>query len=334
MPFALPLGPGAVQSVLQNRELVGVVAYIVDQPGKKNGADFSATDRDGTGNRSSPLLTGETGNQVLPLIHRFGKTGKARAISQKVGAHRQDYVNRVFRFGGFQQQIHERNRCLLGSMRLARGCGSLRRFVTEKLLELIDDQQQILLITELGLLEKVDQAEVAHSQSGLDHVLQCLPADVETAKHHSRLGQGSRQGLNRISAGPELSHPPCRASAGHPAPAQSRPQAAVHQRGLSAARGPNYRQKALDRQLVDHHVNLALPAKEKVFLIFAKRPQAGEGIGKTDAGGGAHAVAPLPSSPLINLSISVSEKPCNPLIRFGSSSSISSRFDSVVGSAR
>ena len=125
LPFALPLRPSAVQGVLKNRKLVGIVAHIVDQPREKSRVDFAAAHSDGSADRSSPLFARETRNQKLSLIHRLGKAGKARAIAEEVGAHGQDHEDGVIRFGGLQQQIHECNGRFMNLARLLSEDGGL-----------------------------------------------------------------------------------------------------------------------------------------------------------------------------------------------------------------
>ena len=67
----------------------------------------------------------------------------------------------------------------------------------------------------------------------------------------------------------------------HQALAERRAQPAIDERGFAAARSADDGQKARGRKLVDHGVDLVLPAEEQVLLVLPERPQARKGIVRT-----------------------------------------------------
>src|SRR5262245_10032872 len=82
------------------------------------------------------------------------------------------------------------------------------------------------------------------------------------------------------------------ASPGHQALAKGRPQPAIDERGFPAARCADDGQKARVGQLIDHGIDLVLPAEKQVVLIFPEGPKAGEGVGLRALHYGAHDLAP------------------------------------------
>src|SRR6516162_10994455 len=155
------------------------------------------------------------------------------------------------------------------------------------------------------------------------------------AKQPAILRQGARHRPDRITAGTELRHAPCGAGPGHQALAEGRPQPAVDQRGLAAAGSADDGQKARVGQLVDHGIDLVLPAEEQMLLILSEGPQARKGIRpRAGGGGGAHGAVPVSVTSCRNLAIAASAKPSSPSIRPGSSMSIKSSLSAVLGSAR
>src|ERR1019366_2797696 len=142
--FSLPLGPGAVQSVLQDGELIGIVSNVIDQPGQQLRTDFSARNRDWTCDCRPSLVSRHARDQVLPTVDRFGQPEKLGAVSQKVRPHGQNDVDRKVGADRLKQKVDEGNRSLEGPVwpRLSR----LQILKAEQLLELIDDHLPRLLL--------------------------------------------------------------------------------------------------------------------------------------------------------------------------------------------
>src|SRR5262249_27210794 len=104
----LPLVPGAHQRVLQNRQLVRVVAYVVEQPVDQTRGDFGSADGYGAGDGSAALFARHSRDQVLAFVDGFGQVLELSAIAQVIRTHRQRDVNvQLALGGGFQQQFDE-----------------------------------------------------------------------------------------------------------------------------------------------------------------------------------------------------------------------------------
>src|SRR5262249_2045498 len=101
-----------------------------------------------------------------------------------------------------------------------------------------------------------------------------------------------------------------------------------------AARCANDGQKARLGQLVDHGIDLVLPAEKQVLLVLPEGPQARKGIDLRAGHGGAHEVASAVVPACMDLAIAASATPPNPSIRQGCSISIRSSLSLVLGSAR
>ena len=128
------------------------------------------------------------------------------------------------------------------------------------------------------LLDDVDQPEIAHAQRGLDQLVERHPAVSPPSNSTPVAAERAASAPIGSLPGRNCDHAPGRAGAGHEPAVQRRPQPAVDQRGLAAARGADDREEAVARELVDHPVDLALAAEEQVLLVLAERPQAGKGF--------------------------------------------------------
>ena len=84
----LPVRPGAVQGMLQDRKLVGVVAHIVHQPGRQHRLDLDALHPDRIDDRGAAFLRGQPGHQVEAGVDRLGQAGELGAITKKIRSHR------------------------------------------------------------------------------------------------------------------------------------------------------------------------------------------------------------------------------------------------------
>ena len=101
---------------------------------------------------------------------------------------------------------------------------------------------------------------------GLLPVLRARGLLVVPTRHVERGGELPQRMLSRTqqSRGPPV-------APGQQAGLERREEASCEDGRLSAARGPNDRQKAFRRQLVNDPVDLALSAKKEVCLFFAER---------------------------------------------------------------
>jgi len=106
--LVLPARPGAVEGVLQDRQLVRVVADVVDQPCQQHRRDLRAPHPDRSLDGGATLVAGHPRHQILPGVYRLGQAGKLSAVAEKIRAHRHDDEDRVgFLLLDLQYQVHE-----------------------------------------------------------------------------------------------------------------------------------------------------------------------------------------------------------------------------------
>ena len=142
---ALPVVPGAHQCVLQDRQLVHVVADVVEQALHQARRDAPAADADGAGDRRLQLVAGQARDQVLAIADRLGQSAKPVAVAEEVRAHGDDDVHRHFGLlRRLEQQLDEGRRFIPGVALF----GEIGK--AEKLFELIDEDQQILMRLQPG----------------------------------------------------------------------------------------------------------------------------------------------------------------------------------------
>ena len=333
-----PTRPGAVQRVLQDRQLVGVFTHIVDQPCQQHRADRRARHAHRPGDGGAALVSRQAGHEVLAVVDGLGQAGVGRAVAEKVRAHRQHHEDRTRALlAHLQQQVHKR-RGVVGSGNACPWRGGRREpAVAEQFLELVDDHEQVDPRFQPCLLDDVDQPEPAHAQGRLDNLFarhargrRCL-ARRRRGEQHAVLRQRVRQRRQRIAARPHHGDAPGRAGAGHQPAVQCRAQAAVDERRLAAARGPQHREKTLRCQLVDHRVDFRLATEEQLLLVGAERPQAGKRMaGRSRRHGAARPLCSAPSS----ASSAASGRPARPSIRPGACMSKRSSLSPVRGSDR
>ena len=123
--------------MLQDRQLVGVVAHLVDQAGQQHWVDAGAAHAQRAGDGRAALLAPHARHQVLAAVDGLGQAIELGALAQKVGAHGDDHEHRQRAFAGLvgnvEQQVDE------GGGGLARAAGvSAQRPVAEQLFELVD----------------------------------------------------------------------------------------------------------------------------------------------------------------------------------------------------
>ena len=234
-------GPGIPhphERVLQHRQLIGIVAHVVQESLHEHRRDLRPADADRLLDRVPLLIAQQPGNQVLAFVHRFGQAGNLGTVAQIVGTHRDGDVDRAFRLlAGGQEQVHERGGRFLGIHALLPEA--------EQLLELIDHDQQVgARLEQLALFHRFDQAEAAAVERGEQprQGAGIFPI-VEIG-----LDEGPREVLDGAAAGPENHHLPGRAGLGHGAAVQLGDHAGPHQRRLAAARGADDRQESVRSQ--------------------------------------------------------------------------------------
>ena len=197
--------------MLQTGELIGLLTEIVREPLQQPRRDLSAGDLDRPFDDPLVLLAIQPRNQELAPIDHLGQAFELTALADEVGTHRQHHVDRHFLLRrGFQQQADE----LVGGFLLR-----LAGFVEAKdLLELVDDQQEVGALAQVGLLDRFDQAEVTAAQGGEQIFARVfLLAIVEVG-----LQQCVGQERQRIAAGMRDGDLPRGAGLEHPAAQQFR----------------------------------------------------------------------------------------------------------------
>ena len=104
----LPVAPGAVQGVLEDRELVGVVAHVVDQLGEQHRLDPAAAEQSRVGDRLATFLAAEAGHQVEAGADRLRQGRELGTVAQKIGAHRDRHEDRSLPLAaGGEQQVDQ-----------------------------------------------------------------------------------------------------------------------------------------------------------------------------------------------------------------------------------
>ena len=265
--------PGAHQGVLQHRQLVHVVADVVEQALHQARRDAPDAHADGAGDHRPQLVAGQARDQVLAVADRLGQVAEARAVAEEVGAHGDDHVHRHFCLPRrFEQQLDEGRRFISGAA-LPGEIGE-----TEKLFELIDEDQQILMRLQPGEAGSLDQAQTAAPQRRLDHALRRGLGKVQM-RQRAGFDDGPRQKPDGVVLRPQDRHPPVRPGLGHEATLQRRQQAGPHQRGFAAARGAHHCQEPPAGQAPHQLVALLVAAEKEVRLLLHEGPEARERIG-------------------------------------------------------
>ncbi len=244
--------------MLQTGELIGLLTEIVQEPLQQPRRDLSAGDLDRPFDDPFVLLAIQPRNQELAPIDHLGQAFELAALADEVGSHRQHDVDRhLLLRRGFQQQADE----LVGGFLLR-----LAGFVeAEDLLELVDDQQKVGPLAQVGLLDRFDQAEVTAAQGGQQVLAGMFRLAIVEVGVQQRVGQ-ERQ---RIAAGMRDRDLPRSAGVEHPAAQQLRQQSAADQRRLAAARGPHDRHEAVAAQALQQLERLFFAAEEQVVLFLA-----------------------------------------------------------------
>ena len=269
----LPLPPGAHQRVLKDRQLVGAFAHIVEQAVDQRGRQHHALHRRRAGDGLANLVAGEPGDQVLPAVDGLGQVAKARAVAQKIRAHRQHHIDAHGRLvDGFEQQLDE-GAGIVGSLHLVQ-----RLDGAKQLFELIDQHQQAVAFGQQSLAHRLHQAQAAAAQR--DSGKAGLSLGQRGVAQHAGCIQRAGQIADGIGARAQVGHPPATVVPGHEAAVQAGQQAGAHQGRFAAARGADDGQKARQPQPAQQLGALRIAAKKQMGLIGLKWPQARVGVGQ------------------------------------------------------
>ena len=171
----LPPVPRAHQRVLQDRQLVGVVADVVEQALHEARRDAPAAHADRTGDRRLHSSRVRRGVRYWLSLIASGSPANLCAVPEEVGAHGEHDVHRhVGLLRGREQQLHEGLGLVVGP---ASALGEVRE--AEDLLELVDEDQHVLVRFEPGQPHHLDQAQAAAAQRRLDDALGRLLRESE-----------------------------------------------------------------------------------------------------------------------------------------------------------
>jgi hypothetical protein len=268
----LPALPGPHQGVLEDRELVRIVADVIEQAEDEAGADRRAAHRHRPGDGDAALLAAHAWDQELPVVHRLGEAGELGAVADEVGAHGEDDVDRrLLLVRRFEEQAHEGRRLLVRVLdpRVA--------LEAEELLELVDQQQHVVVLGDAGQTDRLAEAAGAAMQGGVDEGAVQV-GDLGIAAQDLGGGEGGGEVADRVVAGPEDGDAPTRAGAGHEPAVQRGDQARADQGGLAAAGGADDGEEAGAAQAGEQIVDLALAAEEEVLLLRLEAAQTGERV--------------------------------------------------------
>ena len=95
----LPHPPRAHQSMLETRQLILLVAKIVQQPLQEPRRELTTGDANRALDCDLELIAVESGDQILATIHHFRETVEARTVANKIRAHRGDDIDRHLGLG-------------------------------------------------------------------------------------------------------------------------------------------------------------------------------------------------------------------------------------------
>ena len=144
LPFGavkFPAGPGAIQSVLEDGKLIGVVAHIVDQSRQQYRVNLCSAHAHGSCDASPSFITRHSGHQVLAFIDRLRQTVELRTVSEEIGAHCDDYIDwMIVLRARLQEQVNESDRGFTDAVLLFPIRGP-QLLISEQLLELIRHDQ-------------------------------------------------------------------------------------------------------------------------------------------------------------------------------------------------
>ena len=257
-----PVIPRPHQRVLQERQLVLIIADLVQQPHDEAGCNPPTGHGDRPRDRGTKLVPGHPRDQVLALVDGFGQPGIVHAVPDEIGPHRQHDVDRNLGLpGGFEEQLDERDGFLPGVLDVATPAKP------EQLLELIDEDEHVVVGRDAGEPHCVGQPKGAAPEGRLQQHAVRARKRVTWRADHVRMIERLGQAADRVFARPADRHAPARAGGHHEAALKRGNQTGANQRGLPAARCADDRQKPVRAKAADQVVRLLFPSKEEVILL-------------------------------------------------------------------
>ena len=216
--------PHAHERVLHDRQLVVVVAEIVEdavhQPRRHRGASH----RGGTGHGGAQAVAGHASDEIETGVHGLGQPAEVHAVADEVGPHGDDDVDGQGRLRcRLEQQLHERHGFVAGVLDLPAAAEA------EQLLELVDEHQHVLVGGNACLPHRLDEAERAAPQGGVENDA-VRAAELAVDTEHIRRVEGPGEVADRIVAWPHGGDPPTGTGAGHEATLQRRDQPRADER--------------------------------------------------------------------------------------------------------
>ena len=210
LAMVFPVVPRPHQRVLQDGQLILIVAELVQQPANQPRRDLAAAHGDRTGDRQSDLVAGHPRHQVLAVVDRLRQPRVLHAVADEVGSHRQHDVDRQRGLASrFEQELDERDRFVAGVLDQAASAEA------KQLLELIDDHEEVVAGRDSRVTDGVDEPERAAAQRRLQHhAVWFRPASPVVGAEHAglveRLGQVCQSDLRRAGGSPLASSSPPR----------------------------------------------------------------------------------------------------------------------------
>jgi hypothetical protein len=151
--------------VLQNGQLILVIANLVQQPLYQPRLDFGFGHANRPHNRLLELVAAHAGDQVKALIDALRQIAKARALSQKIGPHRNhDVDGNITLRRRFQQKFDIIGRfslCSACKPWIAGGCTQ----IAKQFLELIGNHQNVRARLQPALFHGLLQSQGTTAQS-------------------------------------------------------------------------------------------------------------------------------------------------------------------------
>ena len=154
-----PLKPHPHQRVLQQWQLVGIRAKVIQQPVDERAIDLASEHARRPFDGQRALLTRQARDEVRAAVDRLRQIAKERAVAEVIRSHREDDVDRHrARRGRRQEQRHEGVRLFRIALRPE----------AKHLFELIHEHEQIRVAAQVGLAHDFDEAQWAAAQRRLD----------------------------------------------------------------------------------------------------------------------------------------------------------------------
>jgi hypothetical protein len=184
--------------MLQDGQLIRVIAYVVQKPLDQARGNVRTTDRNGSFDDLGQLVPCQARDQVLAAVQGLGQPAELGADAEVIRAHGEYDENRYIILRSPQQELDE------GGSRIAPSVFRSSRLEPEQFLELVDNDEQIVVT--LGATGCLDQAHAA------------------AADDLSGLLQGLSEAADRVVAWAEQGYPPVRPCPGHMTAVQGRQQ--------------------------------------------------------------------------------------------------------------